>query len=29
MIKDRPAPPIPTVVLVENWFPELLAKVKP
>jgi len=29
MIKDPPAPPIPTVVLVENWFPELLAKVKP
>ena len=28
MIKDPPAPPIPTVVLVENWFPELLAKVK-
>ena len=29
MIKDPPVPPIPTVVLVENWFPELLAKVKP
>ena len=29
MIKDPPAPPVPTVVLVENWFPELLAKVKP
>ena len=29
MIKDPPAPPIPTVVLVENWLPELLAKVKP
>jgi hypothetical protein len=28
MIKDPPAPPIPTVVLVENWFQELLAKVK-
>ena len=28
MIKDPPVPPIPTVVLVENWFPELLAKVK-
>ena len=29
MIKDAPAPPVPTVVLVEHWFPELLAKVKP
>ena len=29
MIKEPPSPPIPTVVLVENWFPELRAKVKP
>ena len=29
MIKDPPALPIPTVVLVENWFRELLVKVKP
>ena len=29
MIKDPPAPPVPMVVVVENWFSELLAKVKP
>ncbi len=29
MIKEPPAPPVPTVVYVERWFPELLAKVKP
>ena len=28
MIKEPPAPPIATVIFVENWFPELLAKVK-
>ena len=29
MIKDPAAPPVPTVIHVEHWFPELLAKVKP
>ena len=29
MIKDPPAPPIPTVISVEHWFPELLGKFKP
>ena len=29
MIKDPPAPPIPPVMLVEHWFPELLDKVRP
>ncbi len=29
MIKDPPAPPIPTVFMVENWFPEPLNKVRP
>lgn len=28
MIKDPPLPAIPSVVYVEHWFPELLAKVK-
>jgi hypothetical protein len=28
MIKEPPAPPVPPVVYVHNWFPELLAKVK-
>ena len=28
MFKDPPLPPIPPVVYVEHWFPELLAKVK-
>lgn len=29
MIRESPAPPVPTIIYVENWFPELLAKVKP
>jgi serine/threonine-protein kinase len=29
MIKDPPESSVPTVVFVEHWFPELLAKVKP
>jgi serine/threonine-protein kinase len=29
MIKEPPAPPVPTIVYVEHWFAELLAKVKP
>lgn len=29
MIRESPAPSVPTVVYVEQWFPELLAKVKP
>jgi Tol biopolymer transport system component len=28
MIKDPPLPPVPPVVYVENWFPELRAKLK-
>jgi hypothetical protein len=28
MIKDPPPPPIPAVVYVEHWFPELLARLK-
>jgi len=28
MIKDPPAPAVPPVIYVENWFKELLAKVK-
>jgi serine/threonine-protein kinase len=28
MIKDPPPPPMPTVIMVEHWFPELLAKLK-
>jgi hypothetical protein len=29
MIKEPPAPPVPPVIFVENWFSELLAKAKP
>lgn len=28
MIKDPPVPPVPTIISVEHWFPELLAKLK-
>ena len=29
MIKEPPAPPVPTVIHVEQWFPELLGKIRP